>query len=200
MNLCARLAAATLCVTLMSCDRPVETMVDEAANTGGDNNVNAANAIEPVRSILREETASPATPVVEPVRIIISFGSSGLRADDAGRDAIDTLIETPAMKAGGQVTVRGHSDSRGSDGDNLVASRIRAEAVRDYLIEKGVAKDRIALIALGEDRPVAPNAREDGSDDPVGRAKNRRVEIDVALPPDIAPPTVRPTLTDEEKK
>lgn len=95
---------------------------------------------------------------------------------------LDDLLTTPAMREGGKITLRGHSDSRGYDGDNLVASRRRAEAVRDYLESRGVARNRMTVIALGETRPVAPNARPDGSDDPEGRARNRRVEIHVEPP------------------
>ncbi|MFD2430354.1 OmpA family protein [Sphingobium scionense] len=62
------------------------------------------------------------------------------------------MVETAAIKTGGAITLRGHSDSKGNDGDNRVASRVRAEAVEAYLVEKGIAKDRITLIALGETR------------------------------------------------
>ncbi len=144
---------------------------------------NAAESSE-ARSILRPEVVAPKpeAPAIEPVHAVIPFGAAGLKLDDAARAAVDSLLEAPVMKAGGPVVLRGHSDSRGSDGDNLVASRIRAERVRDYLIERGVEKQRITVIALGETRPAVPNAHEDGSDDPEGRAKNRRVEVDIDIP------------------
>ena len=63
-----------------------------------------------------------------------------------------------------------------------------AEAVRDYLVKNGVSRARIDVIALGERRPIAPNAHADGSDDPEGRARNRRVEIEVLLPDTAARP------------
>ena len=95
---------------------------------------------------------------------------------------IDTLLSDPVVALGGPITIWGHSDSQGSDAANLSASRRRAEAVRDYLVQKGVAADRITVIAMGEARPIAPNRKLDGSDDPEGRDKNRRVEIKVDLP------------------
>lgn len=136
------------------------------------------------RSILRPEIvpAQPPAPQPEPAHATVPFGSSGLELDDNGRAAIDALLSRPVVLLGGPITLRGHTDSRGADGDNLVVARIRAESVRDYLLSKGVAEDRIAIISLGETRPIAPNAREDGSDDPDGRARNRRVEIDIGLP------------------
>jgi OOP family OmpA-OmpF porin len=54
--------------------------------------------------------------------------------------------------------------------------------VRDYLVERGVEPTRIRLVALGERRPVAPNALAGGADYPEGRAKNRRVGVEVRLP------------------
>ena len=131
---------------------------------------------------------------------MIGFGETPMKLDDAARQALDALIVTPAMKAGGPITLRGHSDSRGADGDNKVASAKRAELVRDYLVEKGVAKDRITLIAIGEGRPVAPNVREDGSDDPEGQARNRRVDVTVALPTVMVPPPVAPNAADPAAK
>ena len=77
------------------------------------------------------------------------------------------------------------------------ASRARAEAVRDWLVDSGVDEARISLIAFGEQNPVAPNARPDGSPDPVGRAANRRVEIEVRsenAEPEEETPTLAETL------
>jgi OOP family OmpA-OmpF porin len=75
------------------------------------------------------------------------------------------------------------------------ASLARAEAVRDWLVENGVAEDRIRTIAFGEQNPIAPNARPDGTPDEDGRAANRRVEIEVLT---REPPTIEdePTLAE----
>lgn len=146
------------------------------------------NAAAP-KSILRPDVVEPepAPPPLEPLDVVISFAASGAALDDRARQTLDAMLAEPAFAAGGKITLRGHSDSRGHDGDNLVASRKRAEAVRAYLINKKVAPDRITLVALGETRPIAPNAKLDGSDDPEGRARNRRVEIEVSLPQPPAP-------------
>ncbi|QKS02023.1 OmpA family protein [Sphingomonas sp. CL5.1] len=101
---------------------------------------------------------------------------------------LDDLLHQPATAAGGRIVLRGNTDSRGSDSANLIVSRRMAEAVRDYLVKNGVDRERISVIALGERRPVAPNAHADGSDDPEGRARNRRVEIEVLLPDTPARP------------
>lgn len=73
------------------------------------------------------------------------------------------------------VTVEGHTDSIGSDQYNQRLSERRANAVRKYLIEKGIASSRIRVVGYGEQRPIADNRT------PEGRAKNRRAEFEVTV-------------------
>lgn len=77
------------------------------------------------------------------------------------------------------VLIEGYADAVGSESFNLRLSRARAEAVRDYLVASGIAADRLRVVGRGEIEPLAPNARDDGSDNPEGRAINRRVELSV---------------------
>ena len=56
-------------------------------------------------------------------------------------------------------------------------SERRANAAKDYLVEKGIEEARIRTSGFGESKPIAPNDNPDGSDNPEGRAKNRRVEF-----------------------
>lgn len=67
--------------------------------------------------------------------------------------------------------VAGHTDSQGSDSYNQSLSQRRAEAVRNYLVQRGYPGDRIQARGMGENSPIADNAS------PEGRANNRRVEI-----------------------
>ncbi len=81
-----------------------------------------------------------------------------------------------------EVLIEGYTDSKGSESYNLTLSKRRAEAVRAWLIEKGKLKDlKIITKGYGEAHPVAPNTNPDGSDNPTGRALNRRVEIYITL-------------------
>lgn len=75
--------------------------------------------------------------------------------------------------------IEGHTDSRGSAASNERLSRLRALAVRSYLIKRGVDPDRIRAEGRGEDEPVASNS------DAEGRANNRRVEI-LVTPPTVS--------------
>ncbi|SLK02646.1 OmpA-OmpF porin, OOP family [Novosphingobium mathurense] len=140
--------------------------------------------VAPKKSILRPDVGPlPDTaPSLQPVTVTVRFPDQGKEPDETGLAAIDELIDNPTFKAGGAVTIWGHTDSRGSDDANLAASKKRAEAVRDHLERKGVDGGRLTVIPLGESRPIAPNRKLDGSDDPKGRARNRRVEIRVEPP------------------
>jgi outer membrane protein OmpA-like peptidoglycan-associated protein len=81
-----------------------------------------------------------------------------------------TLNENPAAT----VTIIGHTDSVGDDSVNQPLSVDRAANTRNYLAQRGVASNRIAVEGRGEREPIASN------DDNSGRARNRRVEIYVA--------------------
>ncbi|MBB5209178.1 OmpA family protein [Chiayiivirga flava] len=96
-------------------------------------------------------------------------GQSSLRAE--ARSNLQRVVEFVNAYPGQPVLIEGHTDSQGSANLNQVLSQKRAEAVRDALIQDGVDGSRLSALGVGEDRPVADNASEDG------RARNRRVEI-----------------------
>jgi len=78
------------------------------------------------------------------------------------------------------VLIEGYTDSKGKDSYNLKLSDRRAASVKDWLMKKGgVGNKNITTKGMGEADPVAPNENPDGSDNPEGRQKNRRVEITV---------------------
>ena len=75
------------------------------------------------------------------------------------------------------LTLFGHADALGSDEYNKSLSQKRAATVRDFLIQKGVGRSQIDLVAEGESHPRRPNETASGEDDPGGRRANRRTEI-----------------------
>ena len=92
------------------------------------------------------------------------------------QDAVGILNAHPQM----QVEVAGHTDAIGTDAYNQGLSMRRARAVYDYLTANGVSADRISgPNGYGESRPIAPNTNPDGTDNPEGRARNRRTELNV---------------------
>ncbi|WP_313348091.1 OmpA family protein [Stenotrophomonas sp.] len=106
------------------------------------------------------------------------FDKATLRPDAVAilSEASQILTRYPDLK----VEVAGHTDSKGTDEYNQKLSERRATAVYDYLTKNGVAASRlVGPIGYGESRPIAPNTNPDGSDNPEGRAKNRRTELNV---------------------
>ena len=113
------------------------------------------------------EPAAPQKLVLEGVNF--DFDKATLRQEDIG--SLDD--DVTALKAWGDVDIEvaGHTDSMGSDAYNMKLSQQRAEAVRNFLVSRGVAADRLTAKGYGEAQPVADNATEEG------RFKNRRVEL-----------------------
>ena len=140
---------------------------------------------QPRKSIFREDVDQPdLTPEVrEPLNVTVPFGSADTEMSDAALKPLREALQSTQFTEGGAITLRGHTDSAGRDAANLRASQARAEQVRDWLIEQGVAEDRMTLIAMGEQNPVEPNALPDGSPNEAGRAANRRVDVTIGIPP-----------------
>ena len=84
---------------------------------------------------------------------------------------LDKLIEIIKRNPESRWRIEGHTDSKGTAEVNKKISRKRAEAVLNYLISKGLSRNRFEVVGLGEDYPIADNSNEEG------RAKNRRVVI-----------------------
>jgi outer membrane protein OmpA-like peptidoglycan-associated protein len=94
------------------------------------------------------------------------------------QEALNQVAGVIREKAEGVVQIEGHTDSKGSDAYNQKLSERRANAVKDWLVSKGGLKNvNFATRGFGAKKPVAANTKPNGSDDPEGRQKNRRVEI-----------------------
>ena len=78
--------------------------------------------------------------------------------------------------------MEGYTDSKGSKAFNMQLSQERANAVKAWLVKDGNVPANITARGFGEQNPVAPNTNADGSDNPAGRALNRRVSIVVEKP------------------
>lgn len=186
-------AGALAGLALAGCQQANQKAGNAAQPATGNRTVFGAPAPTPSPTAVASATPSPrsimqpdviAEPIVPPPPMpfdaTIGFPEGGAKLDPAATQALDALLANPVTATGGAIVLRGSSDSRGSDADNKAASKARAEAAAHYLEAHGIAKDRLTVIALGEDRPVAPNANLDGSDNPEGRAKNRRVDLTVS--------------------
>lgn len=141
----------------------------------------APSRIETTRALLTELDArrSEGSIVVDlPADVLFDFDKAVIRPDagPALSKAAEVLKSYPSAK----IAIGGHTDAKGDDAYNHALSLRRAKAVADRLT--GPAGRPLAAEGFGETRPVVPNALPDGSDDPGGRHKNRRVEIRITPP------------------
>lgn len=147
----------------------------------------AAAAMESLRRVAAVREEQRGTVITLSGEVLFPTGESTLlpiaqrRLDEVARALID--------QGARHLVVEGHTDSRGSPATNQALSLARAQAVRSYLISRGIPEGQIEANGLGPSRPVAPN------DTPENRANNRRVEIVVspAAPPSPSVATAAPT-------
>lgn len=97
----------------------------------------------------------------------------------AADEPMNKLLTYVQAGGSGKIVISGYTDAKGEDAYNLTLSQKRAQAVGDWLKGHGIEASRIQVVGKGEADPVAPNAKADGSDDPEGRAKNRRVSVEI---------------------
>jgi len=107
----------------------------------------------------------------------IEFEYNKARLRGNAFDILDKVTKILDKYSNYKVIIVGYTDSIGSEEYNLKLSERRAKAVYDYLVDNGIDANRLTSLGKGEANPVAPNTNPDGSDNPEGRAKNRRVEF-----------------------
>ena len=112
-----------------------------------------------------------ATKVTYAADAFFDFDKSVLKAE--GKAKLDDLVSKVKGINLEVIIAVGHTDSVGSDAYNQKLSVRRSEAVKAYLVSKGIEKNRVYTEGKGEKQPVADNKTAEG------RAKNRRVEIEV---------------------
>lgn len=145
------------------------------AAEGCDGALAKAPAAEPPPAPVATPTPPPAEPTVEKVTVsadaFFDFDKAVLKP--AGRQKLDELaayVDTVDLEV---IIAVGHTDSTGPEAYNQKLSERRANAVKQYLISKGVDGNRVYAEGKGELEPVATNATRQG------RAQNRRVEIEL---------------------
>lgn len=101
--------------------------------------------------------------------VVFDAGKASLQP--SALTAIDRLAQLLGVYPERSVRIEGYTDSLGDDAANQQLSERRAAAVRDELLARGVAAERIEAVGYGETRPIADNGTESG------RQKNRRIDI-----------------------
>lgn len=119
----------------------------------------------------REPVASSQVPVAAPIAIhqLTHFNTAAV--DPKENEILNALVaqlkSTPSLA----LVLEGHCDERGSDAYNLELGDRRARQVKAYLMEKGIAADRLLIVSKGESEPLSPRHSQSAW------KENRRVEI-----------------------
>jgi len=104
----------------------------------------------------------------------INFETGSDRIIPQAFDALNKIVESVKFRDKVQVIIHGHTDNVGDENYNMQLSINRAISIKNFFIEKGIAKNRIKTFGFGVTKPLVSNVTEEG------RAKNRRVEILIA--------------------
>jgi OmpA-OmpF porin, OOP family len=132
----------------------------------------------PTEAGTKENNGCPAVKqeIVEKVNyvaknVLFKLGSDKLTPESF--IALDELVDVLKKNANLQLSIDGYTDNTGTPKINLSLSQQRADAVKKYLVQKGIDAARIKSVGHGQENPVADNSTEEG------RARNRRVEMKV---------------------
>jgi outer membrane protein OmpA-like peptidoglycan-associated protein len=109
--------------------------------------------------------------------IFFDFDKATLR--DLSNVEIKNLVRLMNNNPRLKVEISGHTDSKGSDAYNMKLSQARAQSVVSSLEANGISKNRMQAKGYGKHMPASPNTNPDGTDNPVGRQLNRRVELKI---------------------
>lgn len=112
-----------------------------------------------------------------PEVLLFDFDSDQLRSDSQIQMLEIARIFNQQGIDSRKLAVEGHADALGSPEYNRMLSERRAESVARSLVFCGVARERMAVKGFGMSNPIAANTNPDGTDNPEGRARNRRVEL-----------------------
>jgi outer membrane protein OmpA-like peptidoglycan-associated protein len=138
-----------------------------------------AASVDPVQAALKDLGAKVTAREIKielAADVLFDFDKADLRPEAGAALAKVAAILGSYPRAA--ATIEGHTDGKGADQYNQRLSERRADSVRRWLAANGVAT-RMTSRGWGKTRPVAANTKLNGSDDPEGRQKNRRVEITV---------------------
>ena len=103
----------------------------------------------------------------------VNFKAGSAELIPTSLKTLDNAIAGLKRNAKAKVEIEGHTSSEGSDALNDRLSQDRANSVMEYMIKKGISKDRVTAVGYGSSRPKADNSTE------AGRKENRRIEIRV---------------------
>jgi OmpA-OmpF porin, OOP family len=144
---------------------PFYTPVDEEAD----------QLINPAICLIKD--VPPVEEAIVMDNVYYDFDKATLRSESYA--SLDKLVALLNAHPDISIELSAHTDNKGTEDYNQRLSEARARACVAYLISKGIDKNRLQAKGYGSSMPIAPNANEDGSDNPEGRQRNRRTEFKV---------------------
>lgn len=105
---------------------------------------------------------------------IVEFESGSSRLTATGLNLLNEMAAALNKLGQAKVVIIGHTDGQGNRQSNIVLSKERADEVKAYLVQKGIAADSLSTEGMGPDQPVAPNNTDEG------RRRNRRIQFKLA--------------------
>jgi outer membrane protein OmpA-like peptidoglycan-associated protein len=162
----------------LSLKSDIRTLVGLAQGTQGGPLGLKANVQDLAKAMtdLRAQVRQTEIRVELPGDVLFDFDKTNLKP--AAEETLKKLATIIRAKSKGSVLINGYTDSKGNDPYNQKLSEGRANSVKQWLTTQGgISAVALQTEGFGKANPVAPNTRPDGSDNPDGRAKNRRVEV-----------------------
>ncbi len=168
-----------LVITLQGCaTSPVETVAEEPVFQKTDNEL--LIGIAEGHGLVADESER-GVHIYLP-KLTFEYNSIELSSEAERKIYFIALILNSHLAIGRGVVLSGHADSLGAPGNNLKVSKLRALETAERLVNHGVDPNRLDQEWHGDKKPIIPNQLADGSDNPEGRALNRRVEIIILNP------------------
>jgi len=155
----------------------------EMEKIGADWRVSGVNLSKLLSDSARPSTIEgvPYTPLVQSPKggdsIALYFEYDQATLHPRAQKQLDIIASMLKASPNKKLTIGGFTDAKGSDQYNISLSEHRADAVKDYLLSRGVPPSQVATTGFGKSLPLSPNVNPDGTDNPEGRSHNRRAEI-----------------------
>ncbi|MCX7878276.1 MAG: OmpA family protein [Ignavibacteria bacterium] len=146
---------------------PLKADTDNGSIDDGTEVRRGTNPLDPSDDVKKEEIKVGEVIILEGINFETNSSRITPESETILMKAYNTMKNNPEI----EVEISGHTDSRGSAERNQKLSEDRANAVKDWLVAKGIDPKRITTVGYGEDKPIAPN------DSPENMAKNRRIEF-----------------------
>jgi outer membrane protein OmpA-like peptidoglycan-associated protein len=148
---------------------PLKADTDGGSVNDGTEVNRGSNPLDPADDIKKEELVVEVGKAIVLDGVVFASGKSEITPESGVilEKAYNTLNQNPDIT----VEIQGHTDNTGKRSTNTKLSLARADAVKAWLVAKGIAETRITTKGFGPDKPIAPNTSVDG------RQKNRRIEF-----------------------